>query len=60
MADAVGPAVGCLMATFGTNMISSHIFDFEDPKDLKTFAVKERIELWGVQVRGQTRVARRP
>lgn len=51
MADAVGPAVGCLMATFGTNMISSCIFDFEDPEDLETFAVEERIELWGLQVR---------
>ena len=51
MADAVGPAVGCLMATFGTNMISSCIFDFEDPEVLETFAVEERIELWGLQVR---------
>jgi hypothetical protein len=50
MADAVGPAVGCLMATFGTNMISSCIFDFEDPEDLEEFAVEERIELWGLQV----------
>lgn len=51
MADAVGPAVGCLMATFGTNMISSCIFDFDDPEDLEEFAVEERIELWGLQVR---------
>ena len=50
MADAVGPAVGCLMATFGTNMISSCIFDFDDPEDLEEFAVEERIELWGLQV----------
>jgi len=35
MTEAVGPAVGCLMATFGTNMISSCIFDFDDPEDLK-------------------------
>jgi len=35
MNEAVGPAVGCLMATFGTNMISSCIFDFDDPEDLK-------------------------
>jgi kinesin family protein 4/21/27 len=35
MNEAVGPAVGCLMATFGTNMISSCIFDFPDPEELK-------------------------
>lgn len=35
MNDAVGPAVGCLMATFGTNMISSCIFEFDDPDDLR-------------------------
>ncbi len=35
MNDAVGPAVGCLMATFGTNMISSCIFEFDDPPELK-------------------------
>lgn len=35
MKEAVGPAVGCLMATFGTNMIASCIFDFEDPEDLR-------------------------
>lgn len=34
MTEAVGPAVGCLMATFGTNMISSCIFEFQDPEDL--------------------------
>ncbi len=34
MNEAVGPAVGCLMATFGTNMISSCIFEFQDPEDL--------------------------
>jgi hypothetical protein len=50
MGDAVGPAVGCLMATFGTNMISSCIFDFDDPEELEEFAVEERIELWGLQV----------
>jgi hypothetical protein len=27
MSEAIGPAVGCLMATFGTNMISSCIFE---------------------------------
>ena len=51
MGDAVGPAVGCLMATFGTNMISSCIFDFDDPEELEEFAVEERIELWGLQAR---------
>lgn len=35
MEEAVGPAVGCLMATFGTNMISSCIFDFDDPEELE-------------------------
>lgn len=35
MKEAVGPAVGCLMATFGTNMISSCIFEFADPSELK-------------------------
>lgn len=34
MNEAVGPAVGCLMATFGTNMISSCIFEFPDPPDI--------------------------
>jgi kinesin family protein 4/21/27 len=40
MGEAVGPAVGCLMATFGTNMISSCIFDFDDPGAL--VSVEER------------------
>lgn len=46
--DAIGPAVGCLMATFGTNMISKCIFEFEDPIHL--FDADERIELWGLQI----------
>ncbi|GFH28695.1 kinesin-like protein, partial [Haematococcus lacustris] len=52
MNEAVGPAVGCLMATFGTNMISSCIFVFEDPDDLRQvlYDVEERIELWGLQI----------
>ncbi|MEW5301559.1 MAG: hypothetical protein WDW36_004412 [Sanguina aurantia] len=50
MTEAVGPAVGCLMATFGTNMISSCIFNFEDPADLRLYTVEERIELWGLQI----------
>lgn len=44
----IGPAVGCLMATYGTNMINSCIFDFEDPVTL--LGVDERIELWGLQI----------
>lgn len=50
MAEAVGPAVGCLMATVGTNMISTCIYDFEDPEDLEDLGVEQRIELWGLQV----------
>ncbi|GIL52093.1 hypothetical protein Vafri_8067 [Volvox africanus] len=50
MKEAVGPAVGCLMATFGTNMIASCIFDFDDPEDLRYYGVDERIELWGLQI----------
>ncbi|EFJ50779.1 inversion kinesin InvA [Volvox carteri f. nagariensis] len=50
MKEAVGPAVGCLMATFGTNMIASCIFDFDDPDDLRYYGVDERIELWGLQI----------
>ena len=51
MADAIGPAVGCLMATCGTNMISSCISQYEDPEDLKESAVEERLALWGLKVR---------
>ena len=50
VAEAVGPAIGFLMATFGTNLISSCIFDFDDPEDIKQFAVDKRLELWGLQV----------
>ena len=35
LTEAVGPPVGCLLATFGTNMISSSIYDFSDPKEFK-------------------------
>lgn len=48
MNESIGPAVGCLMATFGTNMISKCIFDFEDP--IRMFDDDERIELWGLQI----------
>jgi len=50
MKDAVGPTVGCLMATLGTNMISSCIFDFNDPEELTYYPIDERIELWGLQI----------
>ncbi|KAG2497502.1 hypothetical protein HYH03_004654 [Edaphochlamys debaryana] len=35
MEEAVGPAVGCLVASFGTNMIASGIYRFEDPEALR-------------------------
>jgi kinesin family protein 4/21/27 len=35
MNETVGPAVSCLMATFGTNMISTCVFEFEDPEELR-------------------------
>jgi len=50
MAEAVGPAVGCLMATVGTNMIATCIYDFDDPEDLEMTGVERRIELWGLQI----------
>ncbi|KAG1666691.1 hypothetical protein FOA52_013603 [Chlamydomonas sp. UWO 241] len=50
MRSAVGPTVGCLMATLGTNMISSCIFEFNDPEELTYYPVDERIELWGLQI----------
>lgn len=47
---AVGPAVGCLMATFGTSLITDCIFDFDDPEQLQGVGMKQRLELWGLQV----------
>jgi kinesin family protein 4/21/27 len=47
---AVGPAVGCLMATFGTSLITDCIFDFEDPEQLAEVGLQQRLELWGLQV----------
>eukprot|EP00955_Chlamydomonas_euryale_P034802 349900-Chlamydomonas_euryale.AAC.2 len=38
------------MATLGTNMISSCIFDFNDPEELTYYPIDERIELWGLQI----------
>lgn len=48
---AVGPSVGCLMATFGTSLITDCIFDFEDPEQLQDCELQQRLELWGLQVR---------
>eukprot|EP00892_Ulva_mutabilis_P003551 jgi/Ulvmu1/1568/UM110_0031.1 len=50
MAAAVGPAVACLMATFGTNMIPSCIFEFDDPVELKGVVSQKRMEMWGLQI----------
>jgi hypothetical protein len=50
MNSAVGPAVGCLMATFGTSLITDCIFDFDDPEQLQTVGMEQRLELWGLQV----------
>lgn len=47
---AVGPAVGCLMATFGTSLITDCIFDFDDPEQLQDVGLDQRLELWGLQV----------
>ncbi|KAF6261928.1 P-loop containing nucleoside triphosphate hydrolase protein [Scenedesmus sp. NREL 46B-D3] len=46
----VGPAVGCLMATFGTSLITDCIFDFEDPEQLAEVGLQQRLELWGLQL----------
>ena len=51
MKNTVGPAVGCLMATFGTTLIPSTIFEFEDPPELMDVPASQRLELWGLQVR---------
>jgi kinesin family protein 4/21/27 len=51
MNAAVGPAVGCLMATFGTSLITDCIFDFDDPEQLQEVGLEQRLELWGLQVR---------
>lgn len=50
MSSAVGPAVGCLMATFGTSLITNCIFDFEDPEEVASYSQQQRLELWGLQV----------
>jgi hypothetical protein len=50
MNSAVGPAVGCLMATFGTSLITDCIFDFDDPVQLQDVGLEQRLELWGLQV----------
>jgi hypothetical protein len=51
MAAAVGPAVGCLMATFGTSLIRDCIFAFDEPQELAAVETGQRLELWGLQVR---------
>jgi hypothetical protein len=53
MGEAVGPAVGCLMATIGTSLITDCIFDFEDPEELEGAGQEQRLELWGLQVGGR-------
>lgn len=50
LGEAVGPAVGCLMATMGTSLITDCIFDFEDPEELEGAGQEQRLELWGLQV----------
>lgn len=35
MTEAMGPAICCLMASPGTNIISSRIYNLEDPMDLR-------------------------
>ncbi len=50
MSTAVGPPVGCLMATLGTSLIADVIFDLEDPEALAGHSPQQRIELWGLQV----------
>lgn len=52
LSAAVGPAVGCLMTTLGTALISECIFDFEDPEELAGCGRNQRLELWGLQVTG--------
>jgi len=46
----VGRAVGCLMTSVGTCMISSCIFSFDDPPDVEKYNTEERVELWGLQI----------
>jgi hypothetical protein len=57
MNSAVGPAVGCLMATFGTSLITDCIFDFDDPEQLQDIGMEQRLELWGLQVSCHTKNA---
>ncbi len=50
MDAAVGPAVGCMMATVGTALISGCIFEYKDPEAVSQHKAEERVELWGLQV----------
>eukprot|EP00951_Prasinocladus_malaysianus_P046587 scaffold647792_cov39-Prasinocladus_malaysianus.AAC.1 len=49
-AGEVGRAVGCLMASIGTCMISSCIYSFDDPEEVEAYSTEERVELWGLQI----------
>ena len=48
-ADA-GTPVGCLMATFGTNVVRERIFEFETRKTTSGQAPEGQVEVWGIQV----------
>ena len=45
-----GGALGCLMCTHGTTMISSCIFAYDEPEAVRGFGLAERTELWGLQI----------
>ena len=45
-----GGALGCLMCTHGTTMISSCIFPYDEPEAVRGFGLAERTELWGLQI----------
>mmetsp|Transcript_32265 Transcript_32265/g.70395 ORF Transcript_32265/g.70395 Transcript_32265/m.70395 type:complete len:220 (-) Transcript_32265:404-1063(-) len=45
-----GKPIGCLMATLATQMISSCIYDYEEPSEVRLIDIQERTELWGLQI----------
>ncbi|KAG2497514.1 hypothetical protein HYH03_004664 [Edaphochlamys debaryana] len=45
MEQAVGRAVSCISASFGTNKTATEVFDFEDPEALRYYGVRERMEM---------------
>jgi len=49
MADAFGPAVGCLVSTYDTGMLS-RVYQCECPEEIKQLATQERLETWSVRV----------